>query len=307
MSTGFSLSVSHKIILVGSPRALSSTDIATGAAYLFEQITNISTGEVRWAEMAKFMDGVNVSGKCFGSSVQSTSEGLLMFAAVPAKVKQEIGSSNDDYFSNESYGAQLFTFVPASLHKSDTSDKPSGSSSSSTPQSFLFPLIVTMAAVLALIPVVMLGVHLYRVYAPRRGEAVEDGPTEPNGAPILRVSPLQLTTTGVPSRDKMSNIDVESGGRAHSNCEGESPAGTPQIVGNRRKGTRSGVYTEIGVSEHNGSSIWSSLKSVFVSPPLAPVQASVNSPLQQLSPSQEHLNAKKNPMMVRRDTAIVNA
>jgi hypothetical protein len=301
------VSISGAVILVGAPRALSSIGAVTGAAYTFEQSINASTGAASWEETAKFLDDVNASGQCFGSSVQSTGEGLLMFAAVPAQVLLEVGSSDDqdDTAPDDQLSAQVFTFVPASLKKAESGKQQK--SSSSPAQQFLFPLIVTIACVLTVIPLTMLAVHLYRARVLAAG-----GPAQPldeqreeadRGAPVLRVSPLQAT--GVGAKPAISIIDVETGGvQGHSSSDGESPAGTPQAAGSRRKETRSGVYTEIGVSEYNGSSIWSSVKSVFVtaSPPGSDSSAAAMG-----SPLQQEPHAKKNPMMLRRDTAVVNS
>ena len=259
-------------ILVGAPLAISSLGVATGAAYSYSRIFNDSS--VVWKEMAKFLDDANATGQCFGSSVAGSDEGLLLFGAAPVQV-MELTSGASIAQDLETSAAQVFTFVPSSLVT-----KTSKGSSSSRP--FLMPLVITMGVVLVSIPIVFLAFVAYRnsrESAPISLSEQDEG----RGHPELQMSPLQ---------DPAMAGDVE---RGHY---GDSPAGTPQGMGTRQKSRRDGTYKEIGVSEYNGSSIWSSLKRAFVPPTSG--ESSYDTP--QASPAPQSVSNprfdKKNPMTV---------
>lgn len=273
-TVGFSVAIAGTEIVVGAPLALSTLGVTTGAAYSYSRLMNDSS--IVWMEMAKFFDDANATGQCFGSSVASTDEGLLLFGAAPMEVMER----TDGMFvvnDIELTIAQVFTFIPSSIgHKSSKSD-------SSSTKVFLVPLVVTMGIVLVSVPIAFLALMVYRKSRDSASVPLKDQ-EEGGGAPVLRMAPLQdPSMTG--------EEDVE---RGHG---GESPAGTPQGMGARQKNRRDGMYKELGNSDSsNGSGIWTSLRRVFGPAAVEESRTPQESPVQQ--PASSSRFDKKNPMKV---------
>lgn len=285
LSAGFDVSASENAILVGAPLSVSSEEFTCGAAYHFVRYINESTLESTWNEESKFFDDVNATDECFGSSVFLSEDGLMMFGAVPYQVEKQLAGS-DRVNSSGSIG-RVFSFIPDELRNSNSKNKKS--SSSSPDMKFLKPLLITMGVMLAILPIAVLVAFVYRKHqeASSRGEPLdEQDDSASRGAPVLRISPLQSSSSSGGASD-----DIEA---PRNSGDGESPAGTPQGLGQRQKNGHKAFYTELGVTEENGT-IWSSIRNVFVPPPS---QASA------VSTPQSSERPKRNPMTIPKSSVV---